>query len=158
MVKYQKQIYFTVLKILAGDKQEAEDLTQEVFLTVYRKLHLFRFDSSFSSWVTRIAIHRAIDYKRKKRPEIIEEKHLELLSSQERDPQVSLLQNESCLHIKNEIKKLPEIYRQVIYHYYYEHLSYQEIAIKQGVEITTIQSRLYRAKKMLREVWKEEEE
>src|SRR5580700_9129811 len=60
----------TVLRValrITGSQSEAQDIYQEVFLKVYKKLDCFRFDSSFSTWISRITTNTCLDYLRKAR-------------------------------------------------------------------------------------------
>jgi RNA polymerase sigma factor (sigma-70 family) len=155
--KYQKQVYYTIYTMLERNMDEAEDITQEAFISAYRNLSHFRYDASFSTWVTKIAIHRALDHKRKKaRQAVQDDSMLEQMASAEDDPLAHYIKEETKSNVKIRINELPPIYRQVIYQYYFHQLSYQEMAVLEGVEIKTIESRLYRARSMLKKLWKEE--
>jgi RNA polymerase sigma factor (sigma-70 family) len=66
-----------------------------------------------------------------------------------------VLKKEARNLMKERLNQLPLIYQQVIHDYYFNQLSYQEIALKEGVEVKTIESRLYRARSMLKHSWKE---
>ena len=62
---YRKKLYYFAYD-LVGNREEAEDLAQEVFFKAYKSIHNFRGDSHLLTWLFRIAINRSIDYKRKK--------------------------------------------------------------------------------------------
>ncbi len=64
--RYESKIYNHGLRLM-GNRSDAMDLLQEVFLGVYRNLHRFRGDAKFSSWIFRIAHNKAIDLSRRKR-------------------------------------------------------------------------------------------
>jgi RNA polymerase sigma factor (sigma-70 family) len=154
--KYQKLVYFSILKIVDGDQEEAKDLMQDVFIAAYRSLKYFRHDSSFSTWIVKIAINRTLDFKKRKRPKTIsEEQTLEHIAIPEDGPLEHVLKKEARYLMKERLNQLPLIYQQVIQDYYFNQLSYQEIALKEGVEVKTIESRLYRARSMLKQSWKE---
>ncbi|WP_202080594.1 sigma-70 family RNA polymerase sigma factor [Caldalkalibacillus salinus] len=156
--RYQKRVYYAIFNIVK-DREEAKDLTQEAFLSAYRSLEHFKQGASFSTWVTRIAINKALDYKRKKQPTPVSYVHDivdEAKDNPNPDPLVALLDQESKSTIHQYLKKLPDVYRQAIYAYYFEQKSYQEIALHEGVETKTIESRLYRARQKLKVMWKEE--
>jgi RNA polymerase sigma factor (sigma-70 family) len=54
--KYQKLVYYSILKIVDGDQEEAKDLMQDAFIAAYRSLKYFRHDSSFSTWIVRLLL------------------------------------------------------------------------------------------------------
>jgi RNA polymerase sigma factor (sigma-70 family) len=156
IVKHQKLVYFSILKMLHGRTSEAEDLTQEVFISAYRAFHHFQQDSSLTTWLLRIATNKVIDYKRKKQLETVPaEINIEQLPSLH-DPLKQLLEQESSQLIQRVLAQLPATYRLVIEQYYYKNMSYKEIAFHEGVEVKTVESRLYRARSKLKNLWKEE--
>lgn len=65
------------------------------------------------------------------------------------------LRKERQDRLRQKVNELPPNYRNVVVAYYIEEKSYQEIALREGIEIKSVESRLYRAKKWLREQWKE---
>ena len=64
---YKKKIYFIIYDIV-GDHHEAEDISQEVFIKVYRSLETFRREAKMSSWIYQIAVNASIDHLRRKKP------------------------------------------------------------------------------------------
>lgn len=155
--KYQKLVYFSILKIIDGEKVEAEDLTQEVFIAAYRSIHHFRHDSSFSTWLLKIAANRALDYKKKRKWATVKDEHiLENIAAND-DILSTMIRKESNHKLNQLIHKLPILYQNVILDFYYNQLSYQEISAKEEIEVKTVEVRLYRARKMLKTMWKEEQ-
>lgn len=157
IIKYQKLVYFSVMKMLHGQKNEAEDLTQEVFISAYRAFHHFKQDSSLSTWLLRIATNKVIDFKRKQ--------HHLLMDGMEEieqlpgtcDPLKELIELESTVLLDHLLSQLPPLYRMVIEQFYFKNMSYRDIAQLEGVEVKTIESRLYRARNILKGLWKEEQ-
>lgn len=132
-------------------------MTQEVFISAYRSLRSYRHDASFSTWLVKIATNKAFDFKKKKRHRITSNEQLLLeITNKDNEPLSLLVKKESDYLIKERVGHLPLIYQQVIQDHYYNQLTYQEIAIIEGVEVKTIESRLYRARSMLKSRWKEE--
>jgi len=143
---------------LAG-KEEADDLTQEVFAKVSRGLKDFRGESKLSSWIYRIATNTALDYLR--RPShITDEIPLEGSGREEGflpfrgkasslDQQLIRKEMNTC--IQNVIRKLPPDYRSVIVLSELEELRNQEIAEILHVSLYTVKIRLHRARKKLKE-------
>ena len=157
--RYQKKVYNTVLR-LAGHAAEAEDLSQEVFLKLYRGLSSFRGESSFSTYLYRIAANTAIDALRRASPQAIslsaedeEGEPYELaLSDGEPLPLELLEREERTAAIREAIDALPPHHRAVIVLREIEGMSYQEIARVLSVEEGTVKSRINRARAGLREL------
>ncbi len=157
--RYQKKVYNTVLR-LAGHAAEAEDLSQEVFLKLYRGLSSFRGESSFSTYLYRIAANTAIDALRRASPQAIslsaedeEGEPYELaLSDGEPLPLELLEREERRAAIREAIDALPPHHRTVIVLREIEGMSYQEIARVLSVEEGTVKSRINRARAGLREL------
>lgn len=100
----------------------------------------------------RIAVNKALDYLRREKalPGAVD--LTEAIPSSAPTPEKVLLQEEALWQLREEIGKLPPIYRKVIYDFYFHKLSHREIAAKEGVSEKTVESRLYRARGMLRQM------
>lgn len=139
---YKKRI-ISLCYSYAGDFQEAEDLSQEVFITLYRNLPSFRGECSISTYLYRIAVSRCLDYKRRKSI---------------RGFLTGLFQNEVCQeqdldeknHIRSCVLSLPEELKVPVILYYYMGLTQREIGEVLKLPPKTIEGRLYRAKKRLK--------
>ncbi len=145
---------------------DAEDITQEVLLLIYRSLPEYRLDG-LKTWITRIAVNRAIDFKRRKerRPEQLVEPELwdrEVGSEpNEFSPAPAaesvVLQEEERRMLLERIDELPDNYREVISAYYIEDKSYEQIATETGLERKSVESRLYRARNWMKRHWRRED-
>lgn len=160
---YGPYIYKTVYAVLHSP-HDAEDVTQEVLLQVYRSLPECRLDG-LKTWVTRIAVNRAIDFKRSKarKPE-------ELYESEPDMPAVPAdaggavpaaetvaLEQESIRHIRERVDELPDNYREVVTAFYMEDKTYEQIAAETGLERKSVESRLYRARSWMKRNWRKED-
>lgn len=158
--RYQKRVYNLALRY-CGDRQEAEDLAQEVFLRIFRALNTFRGDSLFSTWLYRIATNVCLDALRrqKNRPEPVLDQPLETdsgelereLVSPEPGPVHQVEAAELAAMIRQEVARLREPYRSTIVLRDLEDLTYDEIAQILNVSVGTVKSRLHRARSILRE-------
>ncbi|MGG3998439.1 RNA polymerase sigma factor [Anoxybacillus kestanbolensis] len=152
--KYSNYLFKTVYSIIRNEK-DAEDVTQEVFVRIY--LSLPRYQSQgFKTWMTRIAVNYAIDVKRKmqrQREEVMESIEAE---ADER-VEVSVMKKEERERIRQRLEEIPLNYRDVIYAYYIDEKSYQQIAKEQNVDVKTVETKLYRARSWLRKHWREED-
>ncbi|MBQ3077245.1 MAG: sigma-70 family RNA polymerase sigma factor [Clostridia bacterium] len=155
--RYQRKIYNTVLR-LSGDATEAEDLTQEVFLKLYRSLASFRGDSSFSTFVYRVASNTAVDWLRKRGPQPLSltdeyedgESMEHALPDPAPPPEERLLREEQRRALSQAIASLPDHQRLVLVLREVDGLSYQQIAEVTGIGEGTVKSRINRARKNLR--------
>lgn len=155
-----KSMVFSVCFRMIGDRQEAEDLTQEVFLRAYRSLKRFKAESKISTWLYRIAVNLSLNHQRKKKYArlfswdfILEKEKMkavkESISASTEDPQADLEKKEAELHIQKAINSLPRRQRVGLLLYYYEGLSYAEIARVTNSSVSSVESRLHRAKRNL---------
>ncbi|RNB85136.1 RNA polymerase sigma factor [Brevibacillus fluminis] len=155
---YRTYLYQVVYSVLHHAK-DAEDVTQEVFIQIYLSLSHYR-SQGFKTWITRIAVNKAIDAKRKqrRRKEELEERMEEVVSSDtvSEDAEAPLLQKEKQLQLHDSLQELSPSHRRAVYAYYFEGKSYKEIAAETGVATKTVESALYRAKQLMRKNWREE--
>lgn len=152
--KYGCLVYSAALKIVR-DPFIAEDIAQEAFLQAYRSLGSFRHESSFSTWLTRIVVNKSLDHCRKARhmPAPYDPGKLlnhKICTDQRLDPEAVFLEMEKKATLREKVRNLPGIYRRVICQHYFNQQSYKEIALREGVSVKTIESRIYRGKALLR--------
>lgn len=149
--RYQDRV-FRLLSRYTRDRGECEDLAQEVFLKVFRKLHTFSQDSAFFTWLYRITVNTATDHvaKRSRRRLQLVEDNATLDEGQARRESVSvdqpLLDAELAEVTRSILGGLSEKYRSILVLREYEELSYTEIAEVLGIQLGTVESRLFRAR------------
>lgn len=141
----------------AGQTQEAEDLCQELFFSIYRKRSRFQTDRSFKAWIYSIATHLFIDKVARKR-----RKELSLFGTDEKeetpviayDPVSRTLAagNEIGERIERAMRSIPEDLRTVLIMKHYEDLTFKEIAEALHQPESTIKSKIYRALSELRAI------
>ena len=154
--RYQDRI-FRLLDRFTRDRMEAEDLSQEVFVKVFRKLHTFQQDSSFYTWVYRIAVNTATDSmgrRRRRRLHLVEDAEVfdTGRADDEDDPTLGpLLEDEKRRVTREVLERLPEKYRTILILREYEDLAYTDIAKVLGCSIGTVESRLFRARQRFKE-------
>ncbi len=150
--RYQDRVYGMALRF-TGRTEDAEDLAQEVFLAAYRGLAGFRGESKFSTWLYRIAWNRAADWLRSsrrpgRRTAPLEE--AEEIADGQAGPQEDLLGSEDRRSLVQAIAGLEEGYRVVIELQYFQGLGYEQMAAVLDVPVRTVETRLYRARRLLR--------
>jgi RNA polymerase sigma-70 factor (ECF subfamily) len=149
---------------LLGDREEALDLSQEVFLRVFRTLPSFNGRSSLRTWIYRIAINQARNRhrfwtRRHRGDQISLDEHLaahgELPSGRESTPDRILDQKELAGRLRQALDGLPFEQRTVVVLREIDGLSYEEIGYSLGLAVGTVKSRLARARRGLRQVLQE---
>lgn len=161
LVNAYKGYIFAIILTFIKENEEAENVSQEVFLQIYISLPKFQEDN-FKAWISRIATNKSIDYLRKKRSRIKESKleALEVMDIKEdirqvTNPESLLINKEKKEEIRSEIEKLPQIYAQTIRKFYLEEKSYEEIALEENIPIKTVESRIYRGRILLKKKWRD---
>ena len=162
--EHQRMVYQLGLHLL-GDPEEARDLSQEVFLRVFRTIGRFRGHSALRTWIYRIVINQARNrqrwWKRRHRSEQVSlDEHLEQFGDasspvERRTPDRVFGQKELASQIWRALENLPFEQRTAIILREIDGMSYDEIAFSLGVAVGTVKSRLTRAREALRAQLKE---
>lgn len=136
---------------LLRDPEDARDVTQDAMLRVIRNLHRYDPERRFSTWVFGIARNAAIDEHRRRRttPDPTEHEPVDLGPS----PLEESTRQQRARRLHEALDSLPELYREVLVLYHFEHLKYQEIAETLDLPIGTVMNRIFRARRKLREVY-----
>jgi len=148
--RYKKIIYCTVSYYIK-DKEEVNDLAQEVFLRIYKNLKSYNSEYKFSTWSVRITRNLCLDCLRKKKLQISSLDACENVASSDDTPESKYISNERRIEVRNMINKLPEKYKTLLILYHNKGLSYKEMAQKLGEPMSIIKNRLYRARMALKE-------
>ena len=155
--KYQQRIYATLVGML-GNRHDAEDVTQETFLTAFRKLDQFERRSSFYTWLHRIAFNAAIDLQRRKKRT---KNHFvagdareiaEPADHQADSPATIVIASETVNQVQLALGRLDSERRNIIVLRDLQGLDYVEIASMFNIPVGTVRSRLHRARIELREI------
>jgi RNA polymerase sigma-70 factor (ECF subfamily) len=152
--RFKNRVYALVYRIV-NQQQEAEDITQEVFLTVYEKLYQYDSSKSFAPWIFRIATNASISTLRRKKKVVMLNFDETFTSTYDVDysnsnPQFVLERKELNEEISQAIMKLPENYRTIIALRYHLDLDNQEIADVLEISKENVEVRIHRARKALR--------
>ena len=163
--RYQDRI-FGLVRHYTRNAVEVEDIVQDTFIKAFRKLESFQHQSSFSTWLHRIAVNTSLDFlKRAGRCPVQAVEDPECLGAtgtsgatgavpvlREIAPPDSGLEREEIADVThNVLDELPEIFRTVLVLREFEERSYQEIADLLSVSIGTVESRLFRARARFRD-------
>ena len=138
------------------NQNDIDDFLQEVFIKIYENLDKFQGNSRFSTWITRIAYNTAINFKTrtKKSESLCEETQSNLVSNYE-TPEETQLKQLTREAINNAVKLLPENYKKCIELYFYNNMTYEEIAETTDIPLNTVKTYIFRAKKELYQKLKE---
>jgi len=149
--RYQKPV-ISMIANLINDRQNCEDIAQEVFLAAYKKLPSFDpARSSFSTWLFTIAKNKTINAMKKRRiPSVSNPPDNPDLS----EPADSLIRDELFLKLDRALQSLNPGHRRALVLAEFENLPYEQIAQIEGVRIGTIKSRISRAKNRLKSALK----
>ena len=147
--KYQKHIYAFVYR-MTNDIEEAKDLTQEVFIRAVNGISGFRMESSFKTWLYRIAVNTSINHARRNRryesgiEESVVEDRAEALSD--------MIEREKKDLVREGLARLPERQRIAIVLRAYEGLSCRETALAMGCSEGAVKAHYHNGVKRLREI------
>lgn len=148
--KHQGVIYNYLYKITLS-KEDAEDITQEVFIKAYNKLYTFERKANFSTWLFKIAVNTLNDnFKKKKVFELEKEEAMMSIKCSERDiPEEALSLKEKKLEVLKLLEGLTLEQKNAIILKYVRGLSYKEIGKVLGVSEESAKMKVYRARKKL---------
>jgi len=146
--EYYERVYSICFR-MTHNVSESEDLTQDVFIRLFRTLESFRGESSFMTWLHRLTVNQVLMYfrKRKVRSELTSDNEMSLA-----DLAVERMRIVDCILLSEVIAKLPEGYRQAIILHDIEGLEHREIAERRGRSIGTSKSQLHKGRALLREL------
>ena len=157
VLEYEKNVYTIALR-MTGNSEDAADMTQEAFIKAYNSLQSFRGDSKFSVWLYRIVSNVCLDFLRSKnrRPTVSlsvedddgEDTQLDV-ADESQSPELLLDRKLTRESVRRGLDSLPPDYRQILLLREIQGLSYDEIAQALGLEVGTVKSRIFRARKRL---------
>lgn len=163
VTKYKGRLV-SVIYSFCGPNCDYEDIAQNVFVKVFRSLNKFRFDSSFSTWLYKIAINESITFSKKTKTGTISinekigtDKEIELadiLPDSSQAIEESLLKQETQKLIQKAMLSLKDKYRTILILKDIEDLSYEEIAKVMDISLDKVKVWLFRARQNLREIIK----
>ena len=158
--KYSNSLYKFSLH-LCKDLKETEDLFQDTWVKVFKKLEKFNIDKRFETWLFTIAINTYKDgYRKKKRwlnrvkdyfDNDEKDREMAMVPSGEGLPQRDIIKSEEKEQIRSAVNKLKDEYRILVILYYFERLSYSEISEMLSIPEGTIKSRLNKGRKLLKD-------
>lgn len=153
--QHHRKVYSLCLRML-GNQTDAEDVTQDVFIQVYRKINTFQGESAFTTWLYRLTVNCVLMFLRKKRRKHQEEStedatlqnlaESRALSHQHEIPMIDRIALEQA------IAKLPTGYRHVLVLHDVAGFEHEEIGRMMGITVGTSKSQLHKARMKLRKL------
>ena len=151
--KYQNKI-FGLINLIVNNPSVTEDLAQEVFLRIFKGIPYFRGESKLSTWIYRITYNVCMGEikKSKKTFHIFDNEKMRIsLNNYHFHINTKIDKIELEERIKKILDRLPVNYRTVLTFFYWQELSYQEIAEAMNIPVGTVKTYLHRAKKLLKQ-------
>ncbi|MBA2613839.1 MAG: RNA polymerase sigma factor [Bacteroidetes bacterium] len=159
--QYKSMVYNLCLKYLQNI-EDAEDVTQEVFIAIHNSIHTFKGESKLSTWIYRIAVTRSLEFlrakNRKKRFAFFqtifsnEKGEIKIEALHFHHPGVQLENKERAGVLFAAIDQLPESQKTAFILSKLEDLSYTEIALVMKISVSSVESLLFRAKQNLQKI------
>ncbi|EJO5347277.1 sigma-70 family RNA polymerase sigma factor [Clostridium botulinum] len=156
-IKQYERLIITICLSFTKNYFDAEDLAQQTFLAAYENYENFD-GKNVKAWLTTIAANKCKDYlKSKKRTNVtLSDKEYEGLKYQGDSPEETVVKKNTIERIHKLCNNLKEPYRTVAISYFCKNIKLSHLAKETGKNIKTLQTQLYRSKKLLRDLWKEE--
>jgi len=147
--QHSGRVYALCLRLKAGDASDATELMQDVFIKAWRRLETFRGDSSFSSWIHRLAVNTMLENARSDRrreARVLSMEDTSLLPGAARSSGIELR-----MDMEEAVAALPKGARLAFVLHDIEGYQHQEIAEQLKVSVGTVKAQLHRARRLLRE-------
>ena len=155
---YRDRVY-ALCRNMAGNEEDAEDLTQESFVWAFKNIGSFRAESAFGTWLYRIASNRCLGELRKRKPrfqsvEVMEEQNVVALTATGPDPEQQLVRKEMVQRVEAAVAELPESQRLIFVMGTQMGMRYREVGEIVGCSEDAVKVRIHRARKRVRDAIK----
>jgi len=148
--KYKKAVYNTAYRMM-GNREEAEDVSQEAFIRMYKSLSKYNPEYKFITWALKVTTNLCLDNLRKRKGETVPIDEGFDIKDGKDTPEEEYIRRENQKLVQDAIMRLPGKYREFLILFHHRNLSYQEIMEITGESLTIVKNRLYRARQMLKE-------
>lgn len=159
LVERHQTAVFNAAYRLLGQRDEAADISQEAFLRAYRALETVALDRPLAPWLCRIAINLALNRLKQRRPTVsLDDAGLTAgagpleIADATAEPQGQVLAQERQAALRQALVALPPEHKAVIELRHFQEQSYDEMAETLGLSLATVKSRLFRARRQLRQI------
>jgi RNA polymerase sigma-70 factor, ECF subfamily len=155
LVRRHRSVVYRICYRILGNREDAEDATQEAFIRAYDKLDTFQERSAFKTWMLRLTVNASLnelDRARRKRSLLLEPESLRSVPSPEASPEADLLEFEALSRLHEALRLLPPNHRAAIVLHDLEGLTWQEAAASLGVPEGTAKAWAHRGRRRLKEL------
>lgn len=149
--RFREPLY-KFIKGKVPDENIAEDILQDVFLSIHKNLTRLREENKLQPWLYKIARNKIIDYYKKNRPEIYCWEEMEVAFEHDVKENHENMNPEISKCLEPIIDELPAKYRDVLFLYEFSNLTQKEVAAKLGLTLSAVKSRIIRGRKQLGEM------
>ena len=158
IIKRQEKLVAGIVFKMVKHPGDRQDLCQDIFLKAFERLHSFRFQSKFSTWLGAIAFNHCVNHLRQRKQQVDtpptndcigEGKELQLSSSLKK-PDEQLLDSEIRIVLQQCLETLSGVQQTIIHLFHMEGLSLQEISVLTSLPVNTVKSHLFRARTILK--------
>lgn len=152
IVDKYKDYVFSLIYRFTYNCSEAEDISQEIFINIYKNLNKFHGGSKLSTWIYRISYNLCIDWyrKNKNKPPGISFDDITEPVDCNLSPEEKFLEHTKAVELHKSIMKLDKKYIDVLILFYYQELSYEEISAILDLPVKTVETQLYRGRNKLK--------
>jgi RNA polymerase sigma-70 factor (ECF subfamily) len=156
--RYQTTV-FNVCYRLLGNRPDAEDLTQEALIRAHQRLHLFDADRALGPWLRKVAANLCLNQLESTPPTSLSlgDEEDRLVEQTQQQPEQLVLSHERNAQIRQALSRLPPAYRLAIELRHFQELSYEEMAVVLQLPLSSIKTNLFRARKQLAALLKNDE-
>ena len=144
VTRYEKRLYNYAFR-MSGNGEDAMDIMQDVFVSVYRNLKNYRGEGEFPAWLFRIASFRCIDYFRRRQFHMSVDEMELFDESGDHQPELDLATAQSNRDMTELLSRLPLDQRHVVELKYFQNFTFEEIGGQLGISSNTAKTRLYAA-------------
>jgi RNA polymerase sigma-70 factor (ECF subfamily) len=163
LLRYQDKVLNTCFRFIARE-EDARDATQDIFIKVYHALHSFKPKATFSTWLYRIAVNHSLNIVRSNKRRawlksfsMAADPNELYIIADAKDPHTKMEHDEQAALVQRALKKLNQEQRVAIILHRFEGLSYKEIAEVMNTSVSSVESRLFRARQKLARFLKDAE-
>jgi RNA polymerase sigma factor (sigma-70 family) len=165
--RYRESVYFTMLR-MCNNKDDADDLTIEAFGRAFKRLDQYTPTYAFSTWLFKIASNNAIDFLRNKKKNTALSLDTKMendegqefsknIKSQTLDPEEHIIKKQKVEMLRDVVERLKPHYKELVKMRYFDEMSYEEIAVKMELPVGTVKAQLFRARDLLLNILKNQE-
>ena len=155
-IKDYEKLVFSICFSFTKNYFDAEDLAQETFISAYSSLHVGNFDDiNPKAWVAKIAVNKCKNYLKSSQRKIYpaEDNIFSNMPTTEDSPADYIIKKEQSEKLYRLCNELKEPYKTVSVKYFCENVKLSEYSLQSGVNLKTLETQLYRAKKKLSKLW-----